>query len=107
MIGRNSLCHCGSGEKYKKCCLATDSANKKATGEPAIIVCTPTRGQPTFETLLALRHNMDGVRNVQTMVARKKVIEARNALAEGALKAIADHHFEQDSERVVRIVVRR
>ena len=20
-IGRNELCHCGSGKKYKKCCL--------------------------------------------------------------------------------------
>jgi SEC-C motif len=23
-IGRNDLCHCGSGKKYKKCCLAKD-----------------------------------------------------------------------------------
>ena len=23
-IGRNELCHCGSGRKYKKCCLTTD-----------------------------------------------------------------------------------
>ena len=22
--GRNDPCHCGSGKKYKKCCLATD-----------------------------------------------------------------------------------
>ena len=98
--GRNHLCRCGSGRKYKKCCLSVDltakSAKSKREGEPALIVCTPTRGQPTFETLLALRHNMDDVRNVQTMVARRKVIEARNALADGALKAIADHHFEEE-----------
>lgn len=23
-LGRNELCHCGSGKKYKKCCLASD-----------------------------------------------------------------------------------
>lgn len=23
-LGRNELCHCGSGKKYKKCCLGTD-----------------------------------------------------------------------------------
>ena len=24
--GRNAPCHCGSGEKYKRCCLAADQA---------------------------------------------------------------------------------
>jgi hypothetical protein len=24
MIGRNDPCHCGSGKKYKKCCLEKD-----------------------------------------------------------------------------------
>ena len=24
-LGRNEPCHCGSGRKYKRCCLATDS----------------------------------------------------------------------------------
>lgn len=24
MIGRNDLCPCGSGKKYKKCCLSKD-----------------------------------------------------------------------------------
>ena len=28
MIGRNDLCHCGSGKKYKKCCLQNDSKIK-------------------------------------------------------------------------------
>lgn len=25
-VGRNDPCHCGSGQKYKKCCLAKDEA---------------------------------------------------------------------------------
>ena len=29
-IGRNDPCHCGSGKKYKKCCLAKDDASKSA-----------------------------------------------------------------------------
>jgi len=28
--GRNDPCHCGSGNKYKKCCLAKDEAASKA-----------------------------------------------------------------------------
>jgi len=27
-IGRNSLCYCGSGKKYKKCCLNKDEAHQ-------------------------------------------------------------------------------
>ena len=38
--GRNELCHCGSGRKYKHCCLAKDeaaatAARAKATAEAA------------------------------------------------------------------------
>ena len=29
-LGRNDPCHCGSGNKYKKCCLAKDDAAKSA-----------------------------------------------------------------------------
>src|SRR5258708_519912 len=25
-VGRNDPCHCGSGKKYKKCCMAKDEA---------------------------------------------------------------------------------
>jgi hypothetical protein len=27
-VGRNDPCPCGSGKKYKKCCLATDEARE-------------------------------------------------------------------------------
>jgi len=29
--GRNEPCHCGSGSKYKKCCLEKDEAARVAT----------------------------------------------------------------------------
>src|SRR5688572_16262715 len=28
-LGRNDLCNCGSGLKYKRCCLASDRAEKE------------------------------------------------------------------------------
>ena len=28
-LGRNEPCHCGSGKKYKKCCLTSDEAGQK------------------------------------------------------------------------------
>jgi hypothetical protein len=33
-IGRNDLCHCGSGKKYKKCCLETDKKTVNQTVFP-------------------------------------------------------------------------
>jgi tetratricopeptide (TPR) repeat protein len=30
-IGRNDLCPCGSGKKYKRCCMANDEATPRAT----------------------------------------------------------------------------
>lgn len=32
-IGRNDSCHCGSGKKYKKCCLQIDENNEKLEKE--------------------------------------------------------------------------
>jgi hypothetical protein len=29
-IGRNDPCHCGSGNKYKKCCSSKDDAERSA-----------------------------------------------------------------------------
>jgi tetratricopeptide (TPR) repeat protein len=35
-IGRNDLCPCGSGKKYKKCCLASDEAAARAA-QPVMV----------------------------------------------------------------------
>jgi hypothetical protein len=29
-LGRNDACHCGSGKKYKQCCLARDEEKARA-----------------------------------------------------------------------------
>jgi tetratricopeptide (TPR) repeat protein len=41
-IGRNDLCHCNSGKKYKKCCMARDEAAARAA-RPAQQAAVPTR----------------------------------------------------------------
>ena len=32
-LGRNEPCHCGSGRKYKKCCLETDAGRLRSERE--------------------------------------------------------------------------
>lgn len=34
-LGRNAACHCGSGKKYKKCCLRSDEEKAKPAAPPA------------------------------------------------------------------------
>ncbi|MGE5198615.1 MAG: SEC-C metal-binding domain-containing protein [Rhodospirillaceae bacterium] len=44
-LGRNAPCHCGSGRKYKHCCLATDEAAARARAE-AEAPAEPATDQP-------------------------------------------------------------
>jgi tetratricopeptide (TPR) repeat protein len=36
-MGRNDRCHCGSGKKYKKCCLAADEARAQELANAALV----------------------------------------------------------------------
>ncbi|MGM0760094.1 MAG: SEC-C metal-binding domain-containing protein [Thermodesulfobacteriota bacterium] len=33
-LGRNDKCHCGSGKKYKKCCMAKDQKQQREAHAP-------------------------------------------------------------------------
>ncbi len=44
-IGRNDPCACGSGKKYKKCCMASDEAAARAA-RPAQPAAPPARQPP-------------------------------------------------------------
>ena len=39
--GRNELCHCGSGKKYKHCCLVKDEEAARAAREQEASVAQP------------------------------------------------------------------
>jgi hypothetical protein len=57
-LGRNDPCHCGSGKKYKQCCLAKDeekarAARAKAAAEapvPAAEGAAPAHAGPKHQT---------------------------------------------------------
>jgi len=38
-IGRNDPCHCGSGKKYKKCCLENDANKSTSDIYPGDNIC--------------------------------------------------------------------
>jgi hypothetical protein len=41
-VGRNDLCPCGSGKKYKKCCLASDEAAARSPQPAAVAARRPS-----------------------------------------------------------------
>lgn len=86
---RNAPCACGSGRKYKVCCLPKEEAARKPhSDKDVVLVLMPTRGTISYETSLALDANMGGVQYRKLIVARKPIVEARNLLARYALEAI-------------------
>jgi TolA-binding protein len=64
-IGRNDLCHCNSGKKYKKCCMASD----EAAARPAQPAAVPAR-RPSLAS------------SVQEHDERDELTEASNAVVD-------------------------
>jgi hypothetical protein len=44
--GRNDPCHCGSGKKYKSCCLAKDEAAERAARAKAAEAAATESAEP-------------------------------------------------------------
>jgi tetratricopeptide (TPR) repeat protein len=67
--GRNDPCHCGSGNKYKKCCLAKDEAASKSQ-----LGAARTRAEHTeAEARRAVRaaSHLPGIHELKTAIAAK------------------------------------
>jgi tetratricopeptide (TPR) repeat protein len=56
-IGRNDLCPCNSGKKYKKCCLASDEAAARAA-RPAQSAAVPAH-QPSLASYVQEHDELD------------------------------------------------
>ena len=37
-VGRNETCHCGSGSKYKNCCLKKDNSSTKSNVGVGVLI---------------------------------------------------------------------
>jgi tetratricopeptide (TPR) repeat protein len=60
-IGRNDPCHCNSGKKYKKCCMASDEAAARAA-RPAQVAAQPAvvpAHQPSLASYVQERDELD------------------------------------------------
>ena len=77
--GRNDPCHCGSGQKYKRCCLDKDVAAERATraATPAAKPPPPAlRGPPLLDEFDDLTNASNGVID---LIQAGKIDEAEQA----------------------------
>ncbi len=96
--GRNDPCPCGSGKKYKQCCLARDEA-AAATARAAHAAAAPPR-RPGFTSYLQIRdHDTDELTEASNaaanLVRAGKLDEAERA-AHDLLARFPDVHDGYD-----------
>jgi len=91
--GRNDPCHCGSGNKYKKCCLAKDEAAER----DSLVKAQARRDQPT----VAHRHERAAAHPlpVDELIAE---VAARLSMAEE--EDAYEDELDAASNAVVRLV---
>lgn len=82
--GRNDPCHCGSGRKYKQCCLEKDEAAARAArakaaaeaalpAEPAPEPVHVAAGPPRHETAKPWKRGATNTRGFHKFTAPRKV----------------------------------
>ena len=52
-IGRNDPCHCGSGKKYKNCCLKKDNSSMKSNVGVGVLIIVVLLGVWLLGTALS------------------------------------------------------
>ena len=80
-LGRNEPCHCGSGRKYKQCCLDKDEAAAREVRAKALAEAPPPPAEDTKASRAAPRHKtrqpwkggLQNTRGFQKVSAPRKV----------------------------------
>jgi tetratricopeptide (TPR) repeat protein len=80
-IGRNELCPCGSGKKYKRCCLASDeAAAREKRAANAALSAAATAAHQHAHFCHDCSHQLDDAANaVFALIDAKKFDEAEQA----------------------------
>jgi hypothetical protein len=96
-IGRNDLCHCNSGKKYKKCCMASDEAAARAA-RPTQQAAVPTR-PPSLPSYFQEHHErgeLTEASNAVVDMVRAGNLDAAEQAAHALLVRFPDVHDGYD-----------
>jgi len=73
-LGRNEVCHCGSGAKYKRCCLSSDASRPQDTQRTNKIVQLKSakrlrnRVKHNVEGSIILQGEIDGIKMSEVII---------------------------------------
>src|ERR1700733_6046571 len=96
-IGRNDPCPCGSGKKYKKCCLASDEAAARAA-RPAQPAAVPAR-RPSLASYVQEHDQLDELTEASNAVVdmvQAGNLDAAEQAAHALLARFPDVHDGYD-----------
>lgn len=93
-VGRNGPCPCGSGKKYKACCLEKDELNKRATLSPAA-AAAPARSTPKVRFTTA-DDDLEAASNRVVDLIRAGELDAAEQAAHELLARYPDVHDGHD-----------
>jgi hypothetical protein len=96
-IGRNDLCHCNSGKKYKKCCMASDEAAVRAA-RPVQPAAAPAR-RPSSASYFQEHDELDELTeasNVVVDMVQAGNLDAAEEAAHDLLARFPDVHDGYD-----------
>jgi tetratricopeptide (TPR) repeat protein len=90
-IGRNDLCPCGSGKKYKKCCMASD----EAAARPAKPAAAPAR-RPSVANYFQEQDELTEASNAVVDMVQAGNLDAAERAAHDLLARFPDVHDGYD-----------
>lgn len=93
-IGRNDLCPCGSGKKYKKCCLASDEAAARAA-RPALPAAVSAR-RPSVANHFQEQDELTEASNAVVDMVQAGNLDAAEQAAHDLLARFPDVHDGYD-----------
>ncbi len=93
-IGRNDPCACGSGNKYKKCCMASDETAAR-TARPAQPAAVPVR-RPSLASYRQERDELTEASNAVVDMVQAGNLDAAKQAAHDLLARFPDVHDGYD-----------
>ena len=93
-IGRNDLCPCNSGKKYKKCCMARDEADARAArpAQPAVVAAR----RPSLASYFQERDELTEASNAVVDMVQAGNLDAAEQAAHDLLARFPDVHDGYD-----------
>lgn len=91
--GRNDPCHCGSGKKYKRCCLDKDEASASAARQAEQATRTATSAMQAMGAILAEdADELDAASNGVIDLVRSGKLDQAEQAANDLLKRFPEVH---------------